>query len=129
MLLAFTATTATTFQSCGSAGSALSSSTVGSIGSSLLSILGSQLGLNPSQSSIISGLLSTFLNNKVKLGVASTGQQQGIAAVQQQQKLTGLQNSLTDGLKGALTPAQMQAFAALKPATNDPKNVLSHLFF
>ena len=123
ILFAFTSASVSTLQSC-SAGYALTNGNVRTIASSLLSVLTSKLGLSPTQSPVVSSLLKTFLNNKVNiLGLAKSNPT--IYASQ----LGGLTASLMSGLRGILNSNQITALATLKPTTNDPKNVLSNLFF
>lgn len=123
ILLAFTSISVSTLQSC-SPGSTLTSGNVRTIASSLLSVLTSKLGLSSTQSPVVLRLLKTFLNNKVNiLGLAKSNPSAYTT------QLSGLTASLMSGLRGVLNSNQITALLTLKPAKNDPTNVLSNLFF
>lgn len=97
---------------------------VKSITNSLMGQLIPQLNLTKAQQPGVQDALSGFLTQKA-----------GILPLQQSnpagytQKQTGLFNQLKTKLGGILMQQQMNKFLGLKPAKNDPTNVLSQLFF
>ena len=123
ILLALTSTSISTFQSCSST-TALSRSNIGTVESSLINVLTSKLGLNSTQIPLVSNLLKIFLNNKLNIvGLSKTNP----SAYTKQ--LIGLQNSLRSSLSEVLIGKQLNSFNALKPSSNDSKNILSYLFY
>jgi hypothetical protein len=124
LVLTFTTVSTTTmFQSC-SAPMALNTSNISSISSNIVNILGQKLGLNATQSTLTSTLVNQFLSSKL-----SASSIMKTDPTQYASKLSGLQSTLMNGLKGGLQADQFTKLLALKPATNDAKNVLSQLFF
>lgn len=97
---------------------------VKSITNSLMGQLIPQLNLTNAQQPGVQDALSGFLTQKA-----------GILPLQQSnpasytQKQAGLFNQLKTKLGGILVQQQMNKFLGLKPAKNDPANVLSQLFF
>lgn len=110
-------------QSC-SATSGLNASNLTSIGTQIVSALGTKLGLSATQSPLVSNLVTQFLASKLKLGnLVKTN------PAQYASQFSNIQGTLMTGLKGVLQGNQVSQLMALKPATNDAKNVLSQLFF
>jgi hypothetical protein len=113
----------TTVQSCSSP-LALTAENVSTIASKLSKILGSKLGLNALQSPLVSKLVGEFLKNKVSLNSLMKANPAQYAS-----QFGDLQGLLMNGLKAGLAGDQVNKFLGLKPATNDPKNLLSMLFY
>jgi hypothetical protein len=113
----------TTVQSCSSP-LALTSANVGTIASKIGNILGAKLGLNAVQSPLVSGLVGEFLKGKVNLNSLMKANPAQYAS-----QLSSIQGLLMNGMKSGLAADQVTKFLGLKPATNDPKNVLSQLFY
>ena len=91
---------------------------------SITNQLASKLSLTKIQLPKVSSAVSTFLAAKSQiLPLLKTNK----AAYQAKQ--TGLFNNLKSSLTGILVKDQMNKFLGLKPATNDPTNVLSNLFY
>ena len=123
MLMFTTVGTTTMMQSC-SATSGLNASNLTSIGTQIVSTLGTKLGLSATQSPLVSNLVTQFLASKLKLGnLVKTN------PAQYASQFSNIQGTLMTGLKGVLQGNQVSQLMALKPATNDAKNVLSQLFF
>ena len=115
--------TTTMMQSCSSPMS-LNANNVANIASKIASLLGTKLGLSAVQSPLVSNLVTQFLGSKLKLGGLMKSN-----PVQYASQLGDVQGVLMNGLKGVLQGDQMSKLTALKPATNDAKNILSQLFY
>ena len=124
MFLCIISTTATTFQSCSVSSMVLDSNNVAPIAKSILNVLTSKLNISSLQSGAVSTALTTFLGSKANImGLAKSDPTAYLT------QLAGTQSNLTSSLKNVLDVNQMARLTGLKPATNDPKNVLSQLFF
>jgi hypothetical protein len=113
----------TTVQSCSSP-LALTAANVSTIASKIGTILGAKLGLNAIQSPLVSGLVGEFLKGKVNLSSLMKANPAQYAS-----QLSSIQGLLMNGMKSGLAADQVTKFLGLKPATNDPKNLLSQLFY
>jgi len=97
---------------------------VNSLTKSITQTLTTKLKLNETQVTKVSGAVSTFLQAKSQImPLLKTNK----AAYQQKQ--TSLFSNLKSSLATTLAKDQMTKFLGLKPATNDPSNVLSNLFY
>jgi len=97
---------------------------VNKLTSSIMGKLNPSLDLTKDQVPKITEAVSSFLTDKSK--ILSLQQSNNAAYVQKQ---GGLFNELKTKLTGILLNGQLHTFLGLKPATNNPANVLSNLFF
>lgn len=97
---------------------------VKSLTSGIMSKLNTKLKLTDAQKTKVLTVVTNFLQDKSGIiALAKTNKNQYIA------KAATLTESLSKKLKPILTAAQYTQFLGLKPATNDPANVLSQLFY
>ncbi len=97
---------------------------VQSISKSVIGKLAPALALTSVQKPGVTSAITTFLEQKAKILPL---QQTNASAYSS--KFASLFSGLKTKLGGLISPAQLTTFMGLKPATNDPKNVLSNLFF
>ncbi len=97
---------------------------VGSVSSGIMNVLSSKLSLTDVQTPKVTKAVTTFLDAKSKiLPLLETNK------TAYNQKQGSLFSKLKSTLATALLKSQMNKFMGLKPATNDPSNVLSNLFY
>jgi hypothetical protein len=94
------------------------------ISSSVMNILTPKLGLSAAQIPKVTGAVNTFLQAKSAILPLLKSNK-----AEYQTKQSGLLNNLTTSLGTSLAKDQVNKFLGLKPATNDPTNVLSNLFY
>ena len=97
---------------------------VGKLTTSIMSKLVPSLKLTGEQKPKVTDAVSSYLGDKAGI----IGQQTSNPA-EYTKKQSGLFNKLKSILSGILLKDQMNKFLGLKPATNDPTNVLSQLFY
>lgn len=108
------------------AGAAATNSTfdVKSLTTGIMNQLTPSLSLTDKQKPGVTDAISTFLTNKS--GILSL---KGTDPKGYETKQNGLLNTLKSSLGKILLQQQMNKFLGLKPAKNDPKNILSNLFY
>ena len=97
---------------------------VSSLTSGILGKLTPALNLTPAQKPTVTTIVKDFLIEKAK--VIATKKTDPTTY---QSKFSKLTSGLKSKLGTALTVAQLTKFNALKPATDNPTNVLSQLFY
>ena len=97
---------------------------VGSLTKGIMGKLGPALSLTKTQTPKVNSAVSSYLTDKSKILPLQTSDK-----AQYTQKQSGLFNTLKSKLGGILLKEQMSKFLGMKPAGNDPTNVLSQLFF
>lgn len=97
---------------------------VNKLTSSIMSKLVSGLGLTDTQKPKVTDAVSGFLGDKS--GILPL---QGSNPAEYQKKQSGLFDKLKTALSGILLKDQMNKFLGMKPATNNPSNPLSQLFY
>ncbi len=97
---------------------------VNKLTNSIMGKLNPSLDLTKEQVPKTTEAISTFLTDKSK--ILSLQHTNNPAYVQKQ---GGLFNELKTKLTGILLNGQLHTFLELKPAANDPSNVLSNIFF
>ena len=97
---------------------------VKSLTSSILGKLTPSLGLSDKQKPGVTDAISGFLTKKSDILPLLTSNPASYAT-----KQSGLFNSLKSKLSGILIGNQLNKFLSLKPKTNDPSNLLSHLVY
>lgn len=86
--------------------------------------LTAKLGLSATQLPKVTNAVTTFMQAKSQiLPLLKTNKDE------YGKKQTAIFNNLKTALTGALVKNQMNKFLGLKPATNDPSNILSNLFY
>ncbi|MBA4198815.1 MAG: hypothetical protein C0459_14800 [Chitinophaga sp.] len=97
---------------------------VNKLSSSIVSTLTSKLKLSSAQIPKVTSAVTTFMQAKSQiLPLLKTNK------TEYTQKQTGLFSNLKTSLVTTLAKDQMNKFLGLKPATNDPANALSSLFY
>jgi hypothetical protein len=95
-----------------------------SLTQTVTSQLTSKLGLSATQVPKVTNAVTTFMQAKSAiLPLLKTNKSQ------YQTKQSAIFGNLKTALTGVLLKNQMNKFLGLKPATNDPTNVLSNLFY
>ena len=97
---------------------------VNKLSSSITAQLNTSLSLTKDQEQQVLKSVSGFLTEKAKFISLSSSDK---AAYQQKQ--AALFDSFKHKMSGILLMGQTNKFLALKPATNEPSNVLSNLFY
>lgn len=97
---------------------------VNSLTSGIMGKLSSELVLTAAQKPKVAAAVSDYLTQKAQF---VTKQKTNPAEYTQRQ--SGIFQGLKSKLAGILVKNQMNKFLGLKPANNDPANVLSQLFF
>lgn len=97
---------------------------VKSLTKSIMGKLVPALSLTDTQKPGVTSAITDFLTQKSKILPL---QQTDAGAYNT--KFTSLFNGLKTKLGGLISPTQLTSFLGLKPSTNDPKNVLSNLFY
>lgn len=95
-----------------------------SLSSGIMGKLGPALALTAAQKPKVAGAVAEYLKQKAQF----VGKQKTNPA-EYKQRQSGIFQGLKSKLTGILVKNQMNKFLGLKPATNDPANVLSQLFF
>lgn len=95
-----------------------------SLSQSVTSQLTSKLGLSATQVPKVTSAVTTFMQAKSQI-LPLLKADKGQYATKQAAIFGNLKTALT----ATLMKNQMNKFLGLKPATNDPKNVLSNLFY
>ena len=94
------------------------------ISSQIVSKLSQSLALTPDQLPAVNEAVTGFLTQKAELIPLQTSDPSTYAA-----KFNVLNGVLISKLKNVFQAKQMTSFWSLKPRSNDPANVLSHLFY
>lgn len=97
---------------------------VNSLSSSIMGKLGPALSLTAAQKPKVADAVAEYLKQK-----AQFVDKQKTNPAEYTQRQMGIFQGLKSKLTGILVKNQMNIFLGLKPATNDPANVLSQLFF
>lgn len=97
---------------------------VNSLSSSIMGKLGPALSLTAAQKPKVADAVAEYLKQK-----AQFVDKQKTNPAEYAQRQMGIFQGLKSKLTGILVKNQMNKFLGLKPATNDPANVLSQLFF
>ncbi len=97
---------------------------VNSLSSSIMGKLGPALSLTAAQKPKVADAVAEYLKQK-----AQFVDKQKTNPAEYTQRQMGIFQGLKSKLTGILVKNQMNKFLGLKPATNDPANVLSQLFF
>jgi len=97
---------------------------VNSLSSSIMGKLGPALSLTTAQKPKVADAVAEYLKQK-----AQFVDKQKTNPAEYTQRQMGIFQGLKSKLTGILVKNQMNKFLGLKPATNDPANVLSQLFF
>lgn len=97
---------------------------VNSLSSSIMGKLGAALSLTAAQKPKVADAVAEYLKQK-----AQFVDKQKTNPAEYTQRQMGIFQGLKSKLTGILVKNQMNKFLGLKPATNDPANVLSQLFF
>lgn len=94
------------------------------ISNQIISKLSQSLSLTPDQVQPASEAVTEFLTQKSEIIPLQTADPSAYAS-----KFNVLNGALVGKLKNILQARQMTSFWGLKPRSNDPSNVLSHLFY
>lgn len=97
---------------------------VNSLTSGIMGKLSPALVLTAAQKTKVGAAITDYLTQKAKI-IAK----QKTNPAEYTQRQSGIFQGLKSKLAGILVKNQMNKFLGLKPATNDPANVLSQLFF
>ena len=97
---------------------------VNSLSRSIMGKLGPALSLTAAQKPKVADAVAEYLKQK-----AQFVDKQKTNPAEYTQRQMGIFQGLKSKLTGILVKNQMNKFLGLKPATNDPANVLSQLFF
>lgn len=97
---------------------------VGKLTSSIMAKLVPSLNLTGEQKPKVTDAVSSYLGEKAGIISEQTSKPADYA-----KKQSGFFSTLKSKLSGILLKDQMNKFLGLKPATNDPTNVLSQLFY
>lgn len=97
---------------------------VNTLSSGIMGKLGPALALTAAQKPKIAAAVTEYLKQK-----AQFVDKQKTNPAEYMQRQMGIAQGLKSKLTGILLKNQMNKFLGLKPASNDPANVLSHLFF
>ena len=97
---------------------------VKSLTTSIVGKLVPALAVTSQQKPGVTSAISSFLGDKAKILSLKTSDPAAYTT-----KQTSLFSTLKTKLATALVASQVNKFMGLKPATNDPANVLSNLFF
>ena len=97
---------------------------VNSLATSIMGKLSPELALTAAQKPKVTAAVTDYLTQKAQF---VTKQKTNPAEYTQRQ--SGIFQGLKSKLTGILLKNQMNKFLGLKPATNDPANLLSQLFF
>jgi len=97
---------------------------VNSLATSIMGKLSPELALTKAQKPKVAAAVTDYLAQKAQI---VTKQKTNPAEYTQRQ--SGIFQGLKSKLTGILLKNQMNKFLGLKPATNDPANLLSQLFF
>lgn len=97
---------------------------VNSLATSIMGKLSPELSLTAAQKPKVAAAVTDYLTQKAQF---ITKQKTNPAEYTQRQ--SGIFQGLKSKLTGILLKNQMNKFLGLKPATNDPANLLSQLFF
>ena len=108
----------------GDLSSATSGFNVKSLTKSIMGKLVPALKLTDTQKPGVTSAVTDFLTQKAKILPL-----QQTDAGSYSTKFTSLFSGLKTKLGGLISPTQLTSFMGLKPSTNDPKNVLSNLFY
>lgn len=94
------------------------------ISNQIVSKLSQSLSLTPDQIQPASEAVTEFLTQKGEIIPLQTSDPSAYAS-----KFNALNGALISKLKNIFQAKQMTSFWSLKPRSNDPSNVLSHLFY
>lgn len=94
------------------------------ISNQIVSKLSQSLSLTPDQVSPVSEAITEFLTQKSDIIPLQTSDPGAYAS-----RFNVLNGALVGKLKNVFGARQMTSFWSLKPRSNDPSNVLSHLFY
>lgn len=97
---------------------------VKSLTDGVLGVLKPKLGLTDAQLPKVTSAVTTFMNAKAKILPLLQTNKTAYTT-----KQASLFSKLKSSLATTLVKNQLTKFMGLKPATNDPSNVLSNLFF
>lgn len=97
---------------------------VNTLSSGIMGKLGPALALTAAQKPKVAAAVTEYLKQK-----AQFVDKQKTNPAEYTQRQMGIFQGLKSKLTGILVKNQMNKFLGLKPATNDPANVLSQLFF
>ncbi len=97
---------------------------VKSLTKSIMGKLVPSLKLTDTQKPGVTSAITDFLTQKAKILPLQQTDAGGYST-----KFTSLFSGLKTKLGGLISPTQLTTFMGLKPSTNDPKNVLSNLFY
>ncbi|MDP3394144.1 hypothetical protein [Sediminibacterium sp.] len=97
---------------------------VNSLTSGIMGKLSSALALSAAQKPKVASVITEYLSQKAQF-IAK----QKTSPAEYTQRQMGIFQGVKSKLAGILVKNQMNKFLGLKPATNDPANVLSQLFF
>ena len=97
---------------------------VKSISSQIVSKLSQSLSLSQEQVPLVSEAVIEFLTQKADIIPLQTSDPSAYAS-----KFNVLNGMLVGKLKNVFQARQMTSFWSLKPRSNDPSNVLNHLFY
>jgi hypothetical protein len=97
---------------------------VKSLASGIMGKLSPELALTAAQKPKVAAAVTDYLTQKAQFVT-----KQKTNAAEYTQRQSGLFQGLKSKLTGILLKNQMNKFLGLKPATNDPANLLSQLFF
>lgn len=97
---------------------------VNSLSSGIMEKLTPALALKPAQKTKVAAAVTEYLKQK-----AQFIDKQKTNPAEYTQRQMGIAQGLKSKLAGILLKNQMNKFLGLKPASNDPANVLSQLFF
>jgi len=97
---------------------------VNSLSSGIMEKLTPALALKPAQKPKVAAAVTEYLKQK-----AQFIDKQKTNPAEYTQRQMGIAQGLKSKLAGILLKNQMNKFLGLKPASNDPANVLSQLFF
>jgi hypothetical protein len=97
---------------------------VNSLTSGIMGKLSSALALTATQKPKVASVITEYLSQKAQF-IAK----QKTSPAEYTQRQMGIFQGVKSKLAGILVKNQMNKFLGLKPATNDPANVLSQLFY
>jgi hypothetical protein len=97
---------------------------VNKLTTSIMSKLVPKLGLTTAQKPKVTDAVTDYLEDKA--GIVG---EQASKPAEYAKKQSGFFKTLLNSLTGILAKDQLNKFLGLKPATNDPTNVLSQLFY